>query len=219
MHPHRSPPAQREPFLDELATGFGEVRSRRWVWKTILISSLFLALYVAPLEVVGPIASRDRLGGATAWGLINASFAAGMALGGLLVASSRLGRPMLFAGCLFLVTSCSPLLLALPAAVAAICFAYVLEGIGVGVFISTWETALQRQIPQTVLSRVSAWDWMGSLAGMPLGYALAGPLIAFAGISGSLVALACSAFVLNLFLLASADVRRLGETVPLPAAT
>jgi MFS family permease len=31
-------------------------------------------------------------------------------------------------------------------------------------------------IPPHLLSRVSAWDWMGSLALLPVGYLLAGPL-------------------------------------------
>ena len=39
-----------------------------------------------------------------------------------------------------------------------------------------WETALARHIPPNLLSRVSAYDWMGSLALLPIGYALAGPL-------------------------------------------
>jgi hypothetical protein len=41
-----------------------------------------------------------------------------------------------------------------------------------GVF---WETALAERIPPHLLSRVSAWDWMGSLALLPAGYLLAGP--------------------------------------------
>jgi len=39
-----------------------------------------------------------------------------------------------------------------------------------------WETSLARHIPPHALSRVSAWDWMGSLALMPIGYAVVGPL-------------------------------------------
>jgi MFS family permease len=39
-----------------------------------------------------------------------------------------------------------------------------------------WETALARHIPPHALSRVSAWDWMGSLALLPLGFLVAGPL-------------------------------------------
>ncbi len=45
-----------------------------------------------------------------------------------------------------------------------------------------WETSLARHIPPDALSRVSAWDWMGSLALMPLGYAVVGPLASAFGV-------------------------------------
>ena len=154
-------PATRERFAHELAVGWREVRSRRWVWMAILNASLFLMLYVAPFEVIGPIVSRESLGGPIAWGLISASFAAGMAAGGLAMMMIRLRRPMLVASTMLLVTSVSPILLAHAAPVPVICAAYLLEGAAVGVWITTWETALQHQIPAQVLSRVSAWDWMG----------------------------------------------------------
>ncbi len=44
-----------------------------------------------------------------------------------------------------------------------------------------WETALARHIPPSALSRVSAWDWMGSLALLPVGYLIAGPLASAVG--------------------------------------
>ena len=39
-----------------------------------------------------------------------------------------------------------------------------------------WETALAYHIPPNALSRVSAYDWMGSLALVPIGFLVAGPL-------------------------------------------
>jgi hypothetical protein len=42
-----------------------------------------------------------------------------------------------------------------------------------------WETAVQREVPGEVLARVTAYDWLVSLAAMPLGYAL-GPALASA---------------------------------------
>jgi len=50
-------------------------------------------------------------------------------------------------------------------------------GAGIGLFAVWWETAL----PPHPLSRVSAWDWMGSLALLPLGYLLAGPVEVLVG--------------------------------------
>ena len=49
-------------------------------------------------------------------------------------------------------------------------------GFGFSLLMIWWETALARHIPPGALSRVSAWDWMGSLALLPLGYLVAGPL-------------------------------------------
>jgi hypothetical protein len=40
----------------------------------------------------------------------------------------------------------------------------------------SWDTTLAERIPPHALSRVSAFDYMGSLALLPLGYVLAGPL-------------------------------------------
>ena len=45
-----------------------------------------------------------------------------------------------------------------------------------------WETAHQRHIPRHALSRVSAYDWLASVAFIPLGFAIAGPLSTVVGI-------------------------------------
>ena len=38
-----------------------------------------------------------------------------------------------------------------------------------------------RHIPADALSRVSSYDWMGSLALLPLGFAIAGPVASVIG--------------------------------------
>ena len=38
-----------------------------------------------------------------------------------------------------------------------------------------------RHIPADALSRVSSYDWMGSLALLPLGFAIAGPIASAVG--------------------------------------
>ena len=52
----------------------------------------------------------------------------------------------------------------------------LLDGIGIALFGIWWETALAERVPPRMLSRVAAYDWMGSLALLPIGYVLAGPL-------------------------------------------
>ena len=49
-------------------------------------------------------------------------------------------------------------------------------GVGLALFGVWWETALAERIPPSRLSRVSSYDWMMSLALLPIGYLLAGPL-------------------------------------------
>jgi hypothetical protein len=51
---------------------------------------------------------------------------------------------------------------------------------------------------------------MGSLAGMPLGFALTGPAIALVGERHALYGMAAAALALTLWMLAAPDIRRIG---------
>jgi hypothetical protein len=53
---------------------------------------------------------------------------------------------------------------------------FALAGFAMAVFGIWWDTALAQKVPPHLLSRVSAYDWMGSLALLPFGYLLAGPV-------------------------------------------
>ena len=87
----------------------------------------------------------------------------------------RVGRPMLF-GMLISLTLpvwlvCLAFALPLPV-VAAGAFAW---GLAIELFMVFWITALQTNVPRESLSRVMAYDAMGSLMFGPIGLALAGP--------------------------------------------
>jgi hypothetical protein len=47
---------------------------------------------------------------------------------------------------------------------------------GIALFDIWWHTALAQRVQPHMLSRVTSYDWMGSLALLPVGYVLAGPL-------------------------------------------
>ena len=80
-----------------------------------------------------------------------------------------------------------------------IALAYVGEGFAVGIFVTSWETALQNHIPRDMLSRVGAWDWLATIGGMPLGHALTGPIVAAVGTSATLVGVSIAAVLLHSF--------------------
>jgi MFS family permease len=77
-----------------------------------------------------------------------------------------------------------------------------------------WVTTLQERIPEHVLSRVTAYDWMVSLVFMPLGYVLAAPLVDALGRDTTLVILAAlsAAGTLGILLVPSVwTMRRLAD--------
>jgi hypothetical protein len=92
------------------------------------------------------------------------------------------------------------------AAVIALAF---LAGLGFSLFEVWWETALVRHIPPHALSRVSAYDWMGSLALLPVGFAVAGPLAAALGARTVLGVGAAAAFVMLALALLPRSTRRI----------
>jgi MFS family permease len=66
--------------------------------------------------------------------------------------------------------------LALGAPLPLVVVVSLATGFGFSLLMIWWETALAYHIPPNALSRVSAYDWMGSLALLPVGYLVAGPL-------------------------------------------
>jgi predicted MFS family arabinose efflux permease len=203
----------RAGFLTDLREGWREMRSRTWAWTVVAAFSL-VNLLVAPFYVLGPLVARRELGGAAAWAGILAARGAGEVLGAIVSLRVRPARPLLVAvlacGLGFIPT----MLLAAGASAPLIAAGAVVSGAGVMVFNTLWETTMQSQIPPAALSRVSAYDWFGSLTFQPLGLALAGPLADELGIATTLWAAAVLELSLIASLLLVRDVRRLGASAP-----
>jgi MFS family permease len=187
--PRAASRARRASLLADLRGGWLEVRSRTWVWMTVVRFSIS-NLAVAPLLVLGPFVAQESLGGATAWGLIGTAAGIGAVLGDAAALRLRSRRP-LFAGALAVsLWALEPALLARPFPTAVIAVAAAV-GFGASGFSNAlWFTALQQRIPREALSRVSSYDWLGSIAFQSAGFALAGPLSAAIGVSATLLAAA-----------------------------
>ncbi len=80
-------------------------------------------------------------------------------------------------------------------------------GISIELFAVLWFTALHRNIPREALSRVGAYDAMGSLMFGPIGLALAGPLVSVLGLQAGFLIAAAVATVAILAALGSRSVR------------
>ncbi len=168
-------------MLGELREGWSAVRSRAWVWGTIVAFSGAVLFALAPFFVLGASVAKEVYGSDVVFGLANAALGVGTITGAVVASRWRPKRPML-AGMLAGVPW--PGAIALYAAGPSLAVVYcgmAVAGVGIGMFAVWWETALAQRIPAHLLSRVSAWDWMGSLALIPLGYLLAGPVAAEIG--------------------------------------
>lgn len=149
---------------------------------------------------LAPVIARDTYGGAGVFGLLEGVAGVG-AVGGSLCALRWRPRHPLRTGLLLVLTW--PLLdmaFAVTAPLAVVVALAFATGLGFSLFGIWWETALAYHVPAGALSRVSSYDWMGSLALLPLGYLVAGPL---ASVFGAQTVLAAgSAIGLGLLLLA-----------------
>jgi MFS family permease len=178
--------AVRRAFVGELVAGWRAFRSRTWLWLLVIELSVFgLAVY-GPFMVLGPVVTKERLGGPAAWGLILASGAAGMLVGALLAMRVRPRYPLRFAGFVILADLVPFSLLALGAAEAAVVVTASVAGVSLAIFQIMWQTALQEHVPEAELARVTAWNWLGLLVFFPLGLVLAGPVSEVIGVRQTL---------------------------------
>jgi len=93
----------------------------------------------------------------------------------------RVGLPLV------MLFSLSPIAIAARLPVPAVAASAALGGAGLVIFNSLFVTAVQRHVPEAVLSRVLAYDWFGSLLAFPIGLAIAAPLAGALGIRAVLL--------------------------------
>jgi len=178
-------PAPRRSFLVELREGWSEFVRRSWVWATVAASCVASGLF-AIYSVLGPLVSARELGGPGPWAAIVAAAGVGAVVGGAIALRLRTDRPLLVGSVTCLAFSFGPLTMAAGLPVPLLVVASFLAGVGLLIFNTLYETMLQRHIPADRLGRVTSYDWFGSLAAAPLGYALAAPLANLVGVSTAL---------------------------------
>ena len=165
-------------FLAELAHGWSEFRGRTWVWVIALQYAVWHLVVLAPFIVLGAATAKHALGGAGAWALILAASGVGEVAGGLVALRLRPHWPLRAATWAGLLWAPQVALLAMKAPAPLIALVAVPGGAGMAFVAAVWYTALHEHVPAAALARVSAYDWMGSLVFLPIGFAVAGPVAA-----------------------------------------
>jgi MFS family permease len=177
----------RTRFVADLVEGWREFTARTWVWVSVAHFAFFHLLVLAPFWVLAPIVADDELGGASAYATILTAMGVGAILGGLVALRVEPPRPLATAFVLILFQIPVYLALAAAAPVAAIAALAFVSAIAFNFANTLWNTVLQSNIPPHALSRVSSYDWLGSLVFLPAGYMLAGPAAEAFGVAETLV--------------------------------
>jgi MFS family permease len=210
----RITPAGEPAFFAELRHGWSEFISRSWIVAVVLSAAFTNAIFFPAFQVLGPTVARDSLGGSSSWALIAAALGVGSLIGGAFALSLRPRRPLLLGEGALICIGLPVALLAIPTAVVAIAFGALLVGAALSLAEIFYETVSAQQIPQEALSRVSAYDWFGSLALEPIGLALVGPLAAGIGIPTTLWLAAAAMTICQAAVLCVPSVRHLPAGPP-----
>jgi MFS family permease len=167
--------------FDDLIHGWKEFSSRKWIVTIVAGYSIIAMLFESGFSVVGPVFAKESLGGPKPWSWILASLSIGMATGVFVTMKVKPKFPLIvgllvqFGMVAWFLSMGFTMSIALAMITAFVC------GFGMDFFMVLWQTALQTEVPNEALSRVSSYDAFGSLFFAPLGLVIAGPIVTRVG--------------------------------------
>jgi MFS family permease len=195
-------------FLADLRDGFQEVASRTWLW-AMIVSMALGNLLMAAWPVLAPLICKQHYGGAPAYAALSVTSALGMLVGGSTLLRFKPRYPLRFGTLAFLPALLPGILLGLHAPIYIVAFFQLFAGAGLTIETALWWTAMQENVRPEAISRVSSYDWAGTLAVMPVGYALVGPLANAVGASTAIIACSAGALLVTMMTLLVPDIRML----------
>jgi predicted MFS family arabinose efflux permease len=206
--------APRQAMTAELRAGWQELRSRQWAWVVIAATSVALLVSLGPFFTLGPTVAEHNYGSTGVYGAIAVAMGAGTLIGSVAGLRIRPRHPIRFAMSWAALWPPAFALFAFGPPLWTVVPLFVLVGFGFAMFDVSWDTAIQERIPPHAISRVSSFDWMGSLALLPLGFLLAGPAAEAFGASRVLVVGGLLGMAVALSALAMPGVWRLERLEP-----
>ena len=190
--------AARRALLDDLREGFRFVARTRWIPAMALLTFVSMASFAGGLQVLAPLVA-DQTFGRSGYGVIGAAQLLGPIVGAAIALSIkdrvRLSVAVLWSGVLIL-----PLVIlgagamgVIPARSPALGFllATSLAMFATGIMMDLSSTfrglAVQRQVPDDQLGRVSSYFAVASIGGLPAGEIVVAPLAALCGVGPALL--------------------------------
>ncbi len=209
---------ERTRILHELREGWGEFCARTWCWVMVASFGFFQLTLFPAMLVLGPVVAKTELGGAGAWGAILACQSVGAVIGGVFALRLRPARPLLAATLLMMPTAGFIAMLGAAAPTVVLCVVGFAASVGITCGDIIWITTFQQNIPDHLMSRLSSFDWFGSIALNPIGYILVGPLSGRIGVPETLYLAAALNAAVTFVVAATPSIRGLTATRAQPAA-
>ncbi|MEX1654828.1 MFS transporter [Streptomyces pseudovenezuelae] len=204
------PTAGRRSLLGDLREGREEFLRHRWLWTVVLHASVWQLVWAGSVQVIGPAVAETHTGPRT-WGFVLAAQAVGAIAGGV-IALRRRPRAALATGVLLTsVSAALPWSLAGAPRALVLIPAALLAGVAMEQVNVALTVAVQERVAPRRLARVTSYQVLGSLAAVPLGQLVAGPLATAFGQGRVLVAAGVSIVVVTLAVVAVPDVRSVRE--------
>lgn len=185
------PPEHESSMWAETKQGVRYVREQTWLWAAMVAALVSLLFTWGPWETLLPFVVKNDLGGsAVDLGLVFGAGGVGAVLAAV-VMGQRGGMPRRAITVLYGAWALGMLMTAGFGLVGTIWQAMIVAVVAEGsitVVMVVWLTLVQRLVPTELLGRVSSLDWMISLGGVPLSFAIVGPLAGAIGARTTLVA-------------------------------
>jgi predicted outer membrane lipoprotein len=179
-----------EPLIPQIKEGIRYVRSETWIFVALLTATVSLFCVWGPWETLMPLViTRDLSGSGLDLALVFAAGGLGSVLVGIVAAQrGSIGRRPITV--MYLSWALGMLMTAgfglITAVWQGLFVAFVTEG-SISLLIVIWYTSLQRIVPDQFLGRVMSLDWMISIAGLPLSFAVVGPVAEWIGTDRTLI--------------------------------
>jgi MFS family permease len=205
------PPERSEAttVFHDLRIGWRDFWSRPWLWAIVIQFGIVNAAYTGTLLVLGPAVANRHFHGAAGWAAVLVAIEAGVIVSGIVLLRWK-PRRMLRTATFGAFGLALPLIaLARPEPLVIVIVAAFASGYLTEIFGVLWDTTYQQEIPQDKLSRLSAYDAIGSWALMPLGFIVAGPVGTAVGTRATFIGGAIFVVVATGLVFLSRDVRML----------
>lgn len=201
-------------FMNEIRGGLRVVWYYKWIAAMIIMASLQLMIVIGVENVLLPVITKRDFGTASVFATAAVLFSLGGAISAVLCVKIKIKHPGLVSVLVWGLFIFAPLVLAFPASREVIFIAYFIAGFSVGPWEAFWSTQVQREVPAEYQGRVFSIDYMGSVGLMPLGMALAGPMVNIFGERELLIGAAVFHLIICAVVLLVPGVKEMKSTRP-----